>query len=91
MCKHVSFVENILYLFGLRYDAKDKNYWKVRDHGHYAGKYKGATRSTCDLKFNVLNKVFHNRSNYNYYFIMKELANEFKGEFECLWKNTKKS
>ena len=27
--------------------------------------------------------VFHNGSNYDYHFIIKELANEFEGQFEC--------
>ena len=37
--------------------------------------------------------VFHNESNYDSHFIMKELANEFKGKFECLGENinTKKT
>ena len=34
--------------------------------------------------------VFHNGSNYGYHFIMKELANEFEGQFESLGKNTEK-
>ena len=28
--------------------------------------------------------VFHSRSNYEYYFIIKELAKEFEGQFSCL-------
>ena len=43
--------------------ANDKNYPKVRDHCHYAGKYKGAADSICNLKLNVPNEipvVFHN-------------------------------
>ena len=34
--------------------------------------------------------VFHNESNYDYYFIIKELAKEFEGEFNCLGENTEK-
>ena len=34
--------------------------------------------------------VFHNSSSYNYHFIIKELAEEFKGQFECLGENTEK-
>ena len=34
--------------------------------------------------------VFHNGSNYDYHFIMKELAEEFKGQFPCLEQNTEK-
>ena len=32
--------------------------------------------------------VFNNGWNYNYHFIIKELANEFVGKLECLGENT---
>ena len=32
--------------------------------------------------------VFHNRSNYDYHFIIKKLAEEFKKQFACLGENT---
>ena len=34
--------------------------------------------------------MFHNGSTYDYRFIIKKLAEEFKGEFECLGENTEK-
>ena len=34
--------------------------------------------------------VFHNESNYNYHFIIKELPEEFKKQFICLRENTEK-
>ena len=34
--------------------------------------------------------VFHNGSNYDYHFIIKELVNKFEGILECLGENTKK-
>ena len=34
--------------------------------------------------------VFHNGSNYDHHFIIKELAEEFKKQFTCLGQNTKK-
>ena len=34
--------------------------------------------------------VFHNGSTYDYHFIIKELAKEFDGNFECLVENTEK-
>ena len=34
--------------------------------------------------------VFQNGSNYEYHFLIKELANEIEGKFECLEKNIKK-
>ena len=64
-----------------------------RDHCHYTGKYRGAAHIICNLKFNVPNEipvVLHNGSNYNYLFIIKELANECEGKFECLAENREK-
>ena len=51
---------------------------------------RGAAHSICNLKFDVPNEipvVFHRGSNYDYQFIIKELANEFDGQFECFGKN----
>ena len=71
--------------------VKDKNDRKVTHHCHYTGKYRSAAHSLFNLKFNVPNEipvVFHNGSNYDYHFIIKEL--EFEGQFECLRENTEK-
>ena len=59
----------------------------------FKGKYGGAAHSIRNLRFTVPNEipvVFHNGSNYDYRFIIKELANEFEGQFECLGENTEK-
>ena len=40
--------------------------------------------------FSEWNKVFHNGSSYNYNCIIKELANNFKGQYKCLGGNTEK-
>ena len=70
-------------------DKNDKNafklYHKVRDHRHYAGKYRGAAHSICNLRYKTPKEipvVFHNGSTYEYHFIIKELAKEFEGQFE---------
>ena len=34
--------------------------------------------------------VLHNGSNYNYHLIIKELAEKFKGNIDCLGENTEK-
>ena len=34
--------------------------------------------------------VFHNRLNYDYHFVIKELANEFQEKIEYLGKNSEK-
>ena len=68
-------------------------YHKVRDHCHYTGKFRGAAHNICNLQYKVIKKipiVFHNGSTYDYHFIIKKLAEEFKGEFECLGENAEK-
>ena len=73
--------------------SKVINYRKVRDHCHDTGKSRVTTHSTCNLKFNVyyeMHLVFHNRLNYDYHFIIKELANEFQEKIEYLGKNSEK-
>ena len=72
---------------------KDKKYCKVRDHCYYTGEYRGAADSICNFKYSVPEKipiVFHNGSNYDYHFIIKELAKEFKTQFTCSGENTEK-
>ena len=66
---------------------------KVRDHCHYTGKFRGAAHNIYNLRYKIPNKilaVFHDGSTYNYHFIIKQLAIEFKGDFECLGENAKK-
>ena len=60
---------------------KDEKYHKVRDHCHYTGEYRGAAHSIYNLKHNIPKNVpiaFHNGSNYDYQFIIKVFAEEFK-------------
>ena len=84
----------VCYICGKRFlkkFANDKNYQKVRDHCRFTGNYRSTTHSISNLKLNVPHEiavVFHNGSNYHYHFIIKELANEFVGQFECLRENT---
>ena len=64
---------------------------KVRDHCHFTNKYRDEAHTICNLRFNVPNEifvVFHNGSNYDYHFIIKELANELVEQFQCLGENT---
>ena len=66
---------------------------KVRDHCHYTGKDRGAAHNICNLRYKIpkeIRVVFHNDSTYDYHFIIKELAKEFEGNFECLGENTEK-
>ena len=58
-------------------DKNDKNVQKVRDHCHYTGKCRGATHSTCNLRYKTPKEipvVFHDGSTYDYHFIINQLA-----------------
>ena len=49
--------------------------------------------SICNLRYKTSTEipvVFHNGSTYDYNFIIKQLAKEFDGQFECLGENTGK-
>ena len=57
------------------------------------GEYRGAAHSICNLTYIVhkgIPAVFHNGSNYDYHFIMKELVEEFEGQFNHLGENIEK-
>ena len=79
------------------FDENKKNefklYQKVKDHCHYTWKFRGAPHSLCNLRYKVpkeISVVIHDGSTYDYHFIIKLLAEEFKGYFECSGENTEK-
>ena len=85
--------QQICYICKKEFDKSDKKHHKVRDHCHYTGKYRGAARNSCNLRYKVPKEipvVFHNGSTYDYHFIIKELVKEFEGNFDCLGENTEK-
>ena len=43
-----------------------------------------------DIKYREIPVIIHNGSKYDYHFIIKELAEEFKGQFECFREKTEK-
>ena len=70
-----------------------KLHHKVRYHSQFTGKFRGAANSICNLRYKTPKEipvVFHNGSTYDYHFIIKQLAKEFDGQFECLGENTEK-
>lgn len=49
--------------------------WKVRDHCHITGKYRGAAHNTCNLTFKVpdfIPVIFHNLRGYDAHFILQK-------------------
>ena len=58
-----------------------------------SGKFTRAAHSICNLNYKVPQEIpvkIHNGSKYDCHFIIKELEEEFKGEFECLGETTEK-
>ena len=83
--------QEICYTCKKEFDTSDKKNFKVRDHCHYTGKYRGAAHNICNLRYKIPKEipvVFHNGSIYDYHFIIKELVKEYDGNFECLGENT---
>ena len=65
----------------VKYIYKKKKISKVKDYCHYTEEYRDGVHSICNLKYSIPKKLsiaFHNGSNYDYHFIIKELAEEFK-------------
>ena len=85
--------QKICYICKKEFNNNDKKNYKVRDHCHYTGKYRGAAHNICNLRYKIPKEVpivFYNGSIYDYHFIIKELVKELEGNFECLGENTEK-
>ena len=53
----------------------------MRYECHFTAEYRVAAHSICNSKYSVPKRIpiaFHNRSNYDYHFIVKALAEEFE-------------
>ena len=69
--------QQIRYICKKEFDKSDKKNYKVRDHCHYTGKYRGAAINICNLRYKIPKEIpvaFHNGSTYDYHFIIKELV-----------------
>ena len=85
--------QKLCHIFEKEFCTDNKEMRKVRDHYQYTGKYRGAAHSKCNLNYKIVKEIsvlFHNGSVYDYHFIIKYLAREFKGNSECLGENTEK-
>ena len=73
-------------------DENYKNRKKVKDHCHYTWKFRGAAHSKCNLNHKILKDIpmiIHNAS-YDTHFIINKLAEEIKGELNCIGENMEK-
>ena len=63
------------------YKPFDSKNFKVRDHCHYTGRYKGPAHRNCNLRYRIpsyIPVVFHNLSGYDVYLFIKELGAKSK-------------
>ena len=42
--------QNVCYICKKEFDKSDKKHYKVRDHCHYTGNYRGAAHNICNLR-----------------------------------------
>ena len=69
--------QKFCYICKKEFNTDDKKHYKVKDHCHYTGKYRGAAHNIRNLRYRIpkeISIVFHNGSTYNYNFIIKELV-----------------
>ena len=69
--------QKVCYICKKEFRIDDKKYYKVRDHCHHTGKYKGAAHTICNLRYKIPKEtpvLFHNGYNYDPHFIIKEVA-----------------
>ena len=65
---------------------KDRKHSKVKYHCHYTGECRGAAHSIYSVPKEI-SKVFQNRSNSDYHFITKNLAEKLEGQVTFLGEN----
>ena len=66
---------------GFSTDDNNKKYHKIKDHCYYTGKYRQAAHDICNLRYKAPKEIpliFHNGSTYDYHFILNELAESLK-------------
>ena len=79
-------------------DVFDKNGkkidWKVQDHCHYTGRFRGAVHNSCNLKYSKPKNIsvfFHNLSGYDSHFIIKKINSTHEKEnITCIPSNEEK-
>ena len=68
--------------------TREKYNWFWKEENFNVNKRRTKIPSRCKSMLHLRKKIFHNSSNYDYHFVIKELSNEFEGKFECLRENT---
>ena len=80
------------YACGEKFDEKDHEKRKVRDHCYFTGKYRGALHAKCNLrlkKYKTVPVFFHNLTGYDSHIFVKRLADSVGG-VRCIPRNEEK-
>ena len=67
-------------------DEETAQIFKVRDHCHFTGEYRGAAHNQCNLKCRkplILPVLFHNLQGYDSHLFIKQLA-KISGDLSCI-------
>ena len=70
----------------LNVDKETGHVFKVRDHCHFTGEYRGAAHFDCNLKCRkplILPVIFHNLQGYDSHLFIKQLSN-VTGDLSCI-------
>ena len=70
----------------LKIDEETGHIFKVRDHCHFTGEYRGAAHNECNLKCRkplILPVIFHNLQNYDSHLFIKQLS-KVSGDLSCI-------
>ena len=49
--------QKVCYICKKEFDKSDNKHYKVRDHCHYTGKYRGATHNICNLRYKIPKEI----------------------------------
>ena len=73
-------------------DKNFKNSKKVKDHCHYTGKCRGVAHRKCNLNYKIPKDIpiIIQNASYDTHFTTNQLAEEFKGELDCIGENLEK-
>ena len=71
---------------------KNEKYQKVKYRCHYTRKFRGAAHNYYNLRYNVPKHIpiVIQKAGYDIHFIINQLEEEFKGQFECIGENMEK-
>ena len=84
---------NICHICECEIDKGSKKNYKVRNHCHLSGKFRGAAHSKCNLNYKIPKfypVVFQNLSGYDSHLFIKKLGGDKGEDISCIPNNEEK-